>query len=83
MCAIKEINQLRASPLFCLSLGSKELFHSNFLYWLGGIYPREMGLNLAPFLKDQSGERCFDGWPQREKQNIDLQFNFRNRARCA
>lgn len=26
---------LRASPLFNLSLCSKELFHSNFLYWLG------------------------------------------------
>lgn len=25
---------LKESPLFCFSLGSKELFHSNFLWWL-------------------------------------------------
>lgn len=31
---------LMASPLFQLSLSSKELFHSNFLYWLGKQYPR-------------------------------------------
>lgn len=30
---------LKASPLFNLSLSSKELFHSNFLYWLGTQYP--------------------------------------------
>lgn len=29
------IEQLKSSPLFHLSLGSKELFHSNFLAWLG------------------------------------------------
>lgn len=28
-------NQLMESPLFYLSGGSKELLHSNFLYWLG------------------------------------------------
>ena len=27
-------NQLKESPLLYLSGGSKELFHSNFLYWL-------------------------------------------------
>lgn len=31
----KLIEQLKNSPLFNLSLGSKELFHSNFLAWLG------------------------------------------------
>lgn len=31
--ALKE--ELQKSPLFNMSLGSKELFHSNFLYWLG------------------------------------------------
>ncbi len=29
------LNRLKESPLFNLSLGSKELFHSNFIAWLG------------------------------------------------
>lgn len=32
------VNSLQSSPLFHLSLTSKELFHSNFLYWLGKTY---------------------------------------------
>ena len=78
--ATEQIDQLRASASFCLSLGSKELFHSDFLYWLGGTYPEEMGVIFAPFLKDQSGDCSLAEWPQREKQNIDLQFKFRNGA---
>ena len=41
MCRVKSQNQatdpieiLKTSPMFNLSLSSKELFHSNFLYWL-------------------------------------------------
>ena len=30
----KIINALNANPMFHMSLASKELFHSNFLYWL-------------------------------------------------
>lgn len=32
------VKTLQDSPLFQLSLTSKELFHSNFLYWLGVTY---------------------------------------------
>ena len=32
------MNELKASPMLYLSGGSKELFHSNFLYWLGVNY---------------------------------------------
>jgi hypothetical protein len=35
---MKTINELKASPVLYLSGGSKELFHSNFLYWLGVNY---------------------------------------------
>jgi hypothetical protein len=66
--------------LFCLSLGSKELFHSDFLYWLGGTYRGELGPIFSRFLEDQSGDCSLAEWPQREKQNIDLQFKFRNGA---
>lgn len=33
------VNYLKDSPLFNLSLSSKELFHSNFLYWIWKISP--------------------------------------------
>ena len=44
-------NQLKESPLLYLSGGSKELFHSNFLYWLGAgnELPR-----LIPTVNDQN-----------------------------
>ena len=32
------INRMAESPMFVLSGGLKELFHSNFLYWLGTNY---------------------------------------------
>ena len=32
------MNELKASPMLYLSGGSKELFHSYFLYWLGVNY---------------------------------------------
>lgn len=65
------INTLLTSPLFHLSLSSKELFHSNFLAWLGELYPafffavfREMGCTL----------RCSadDFVLKREYENFDL-----------
>jgi hypothetical protein len=33
------VQRLKKSPLFNLSLASKELFHSNFLAWLCEAYP--------------------------------------------
>jgi hypothetical protein len=74
------IDKLKGSALFCLSLGSKELFHSNFLYWLGGIYPKEVGMLFAQFISDQSGDCSLGKTPEREKENIDLRFNFKNGA---
>ena len=34
MSIIEKIEKLEKSPMFQLSLASKELFHTNFLYWL-------------------------------------------------
>ena len=44
------ITRLKNSPLYNLSLTSKELFHSNLLAWLCECYPTEMGVLFAPFL---------------------------------
>lgn len=62
---------LSFSPMFNLSMASKELFHSNFLYWLSQTYPegfkevmRRLGVKT-------------NGWPedwmvQREVDHFDL-----------
>ncbi len=62
------IEALRGNPVFCLSLGSKELFHSNF--W---------GYLLTDFGAPLPAVRAFFGIPdgvsvsvQREKNNFDL-----------
>ncbi len=66
---IKE--ELRSSPLFNLSLSSKELFHSNFLAWIGTQYP---SLFIAVF----KHLGCNANWASdvlnmhREHLNLDL-----------
>ena len=64
-------NQLKESPLLYLSGGSKELFHSNFLYWLGINY-RQVFEQLMSRMLSISGV-----WPQgwtlkREYYHLDL-----------
>lgn len=64
-------NQLKESPLLYLSGGSKELFHSNFLYWLGINYRQVFEQLMSRML-------CISGaWPQgwtvkREYYHLDL-----------
>lgn len=45
------IRLLKGSPIFNLSLSSKELFHSNLLAWLCDTYPAYAGNLFAEFLK--------------------------------
>lgn len=37
---IVNLEQLKKNPVFQLSLSAKELFHSNFLYWIASSYPK-------------------------------------------
>lgn len=71
------IKALRSSPLFQLSLGSKELFHSNFLAWLFETYPQESGHALSRFLKDSTGDVAINR-VLREQKNRDLTIYFKN-----
>lgn len=71
------INKLKSSPLFNLSLSSKELFHSNFLFWLGQNYPNEFGLLFRDYLT-QKPENSSITHIFREKENIDLSFVYSN-----
>ena len=74
---VKEVQEnLMASPLFNLSLSSKELFHSNFLDWIGQQYPvlfRDIFTNekfgcKADWTNDEPGS-----WTvKREHENFDL-----------
>jgi hypothetical protein len=66
-----EYQTLRQSPLFQLSLASKELFHSNFLAWLFDRHPTWVG----PILGTQPGDERWALGPKgsrREERNLDL-----------
>jgi hypothetical protein len=74
---MKEIlNDIKLSPIFNFSLSSKELFHSNFLFWLckepktkdwvGQYFARRVGWDTA-------GIQLIK--PERETENIDLMFD--------
>jgi hypothetical protein len=71
------IEKLKSSPIFNLSLSSKELFHSNFLYWIGQNYPSEFGELFSKYLNEQPEDlRIKEIF--RERENIDLSFNYFN-----
>ena len=69
--AMKTMNELKASPMLYLSGGSKELFHSNFLYWLG--------VNYRDSFQELMTKMCCinapwpEGWKvRREYRHLDL-----------
>jgi hypothetical protein len=68
---MKTMNELKASPMLYLSGGSKELFHSNFLYWLG--------VNYRDSFQELMTKMCCinapwpEGWKvRREYRHLDL-----------
>jgi len=73
---IESLKKLERNPLFQMSLGSKELFHSNFLAWI--ISKQEQVSFVLNFLNDllQLGNKikAIIEFPEREKMNIDLRF---------
>jgi hypothetical protein len=69
------IRQLRSSPLFQLSLASKELFHSNFLAWLGETYEDQIGQLFSAYLPNQP--TAFAPLEiKREEKNLDLVIRY-------
>jgi hypothetical protein len=65
------IKELRRSPVFHLSLASKELFHSNFLAWLCEQYPDQAARVFANLL-GRPTVNCYPDEVYREWKNIDL-----------
>ncbi len=65
--------KLSQSPMFQLSLSSKELFHSNFIYWLGVNYTDILNSVLQKVCKDDSLDISHLHL-YREKDNFDLSW---------
>ncbi len=65
---------LKKSPIFNMSLSSKELFHSNFISWILETYPTYMGELLTEYLALESNNFEVTN-VKREEKNIDLNFN--------
>lgn len=62
------IEALKKSPMFQLSLSSKELFHSNFLYWIWNISPAL----FKDIINELLGHNSSKTWPDKYsvKENI-------------
>ena len=73
---IEALKKLKTSTLFNLSLGSKELFHSNFLGWLAENYSLEVGSIFSKFINENKPNNLKIKAPLREKENIDLTFTY-------
>ncbi len=73
------IDNLNQSPLFNLSLSSKELFHSNFIAWVADTYKEEFGkaflegINLT--LENATIQKVY-----REQKNLDLTFEYQGQT---
>ncbi len=73
----EEIEKLLQSPIFNFSLSSKELFHSNFIFWLCHCYPEQLGRLFSKELGLEDENNIISNI-KREKQNLDLQFQIGN-----
>ena len=75
------LNELKHSPLFAISLASKELAHSNFWKWLLDIKDSE---GRHPFIKVfkpdfyERGKECTFLKVEREKFNFDLYITYKD-----
>lgn len=70
-----EIDKLKQSPIFNLSLASKELFHSNFLAW---VFEENKDLTKEYFESILEVELGTISKVYREQRNVDLTIDFAN-----
>lgn len=69
------IYSLKSSPIFNLSLTSKELFHSNFIAWLAREYPSIIGNIFAKHIGLSETYTIKPETIKREENHIDLMFD--------
>lgn len=76
------IKYLKTSPMFNLSLSSKELFHSNFLYWIWKLNPNAFKCLMATLLDVEINQLDWgddDKWEVvREYNSFDLCVKYRD-----
>jgi hypothetical protein len=72
------VHYLKESPMFQLSLTSKELFHSNFISWVLTNYSKECSPVFAAYL--QEGDDFTITNVKREEGNKDINIYFRHEA---
>lgn len=73
-----KIKELKGSPIFNLSLSSKELFHSNFIAWICENYPLEFGsLIINKFELNVQNKNIIS--TKRELKSLDLIIEFKNK----
>jgi PD-(D/E)XK nuclease superfamily len=72
---------LDQEPLFHMSLGSKELFHSNFLAWLADCFPEPAAAVFSPWTEPMPGEPARPS--EREAGHLDLILYLPNLAPIA
>jgi hypothetical protein len=72
------VEKLSASPLFNLSLSSKELFHSNFLAWLCEEYPGQIGRWFTRFINNDARDKSEQKEVLRESRHVDLTIMYEN-----
>jgi hypothetical protein len=76
------IKGLKESNLFWLSLGNKELFHSDFFYWLAKEYPKEVGTFLWNLVRQGDNSNNVLSVdvenPKREQEHYDLTIPLKN-----
>jgi hypothetical protein len=72
---IESLSYLKESPMFQLSLTSKELFHSNFIYWVIDNYKDECTSIFSRFI---AGENYVITSVKREEKNKDLVLYLKN-----
>ena len=73
------LGSLRRSPLFHLSLASKELFHSNFIGWCCEVWPEQTAkiwANLVNGLPEHYSNEPIGKNIRREHNNHDLEIDF-------
>ena len=76
------INYLKTSPMFNLSLSSKELFHSNFLYWIWKLDPNAFKSLMAMLLNISTDDLKWENnWEVvREYKSFDLCVKYCDRT---
>lgn len=72
------ISTLKQSPMFQLSLSSKELFHSNFISWLIINYKEEFSPLLSVFIENKHNRNFKIISVKREEKHTDISIYFKD-----